>query len=262
MSPAREFLSVFASLLLIAGGCAVPLGSKEPLGGAIGTVSGPKSPDAPSAAWIERLLFPKRVAWQQWGESHLQTGDLVFTRGNYYVLLGAINFSDFLSTVSQSPFSHVGIVAIEDGQAVVYDISDSGLRSTPFARYVTQSNFEQIAVRRPAPELYSMLPEVLRFVRQKQAAGVTFDRRFELENESLYCSELIVAAFAAGGVEIAEPLPAGELPGLSDVSPWSLTLARIATGLELTDAVYTIGNASSGLYGSPLLVECLPPTEI
>ena len=78
-------------------------------------------------------------------------------------------------------------------QPVVYDISDSGLRSAPFAEYVTQSHFERIAVRRPTPELYSRLPEVLAFVRQKQAEGVKFDRQFDLDNDSLYCSELIAA---------------------------------------------------------------------
>lgn len=274
----RSALFVLASLLWIAGGCAAPsIGSLE-AGPSPGSVLQPASALVPAepesdrpqleasksspAAWMERLFFPKRLAWQQWGEANLQTGDLVFTRGNYYLLLGAINFSDFLCTVSASPFSHVGIVAIEDGQAMVYDISDSGLRSAPFARYVTHSNFEQVAVRRPRPELYSALPQVVRFVRRKQAEGVSFDRRFDLENDSLYCSEMIVEAFAASGVEIAAPVPAGELPGLSEVSPWSLTLARLATGLELSDAVYTIGNEASGLYGSPWFVECLPPTEL
>ncbi|WP_164103969.1 YiiX/YebB-like N1pC/P60 family cysteine hydrolase [Candidatus Laterigemmans baculatus] len=211
---------------------------------------------------MERWLFPKRVAWEQWGGANLQTGDLVFTRGNYYVLLGAINFSDFLSTVSASPFSHVGIVAIEDGQAMVYDISDAGLRSAPFAHYVTQSNFEQLAVRRPVPELYAALPEVIRFVREKQAEGVAFDRRFGLGNDALYCSELIVEAFAAGGVTVAEPVPAGELPGIGEVSPAMLELVQWTTGLALSDAVYSIGNETSGLYGSRWFVECLPPTEL
>lgn len=260
-----------AILLWITGGCASAIRLDAPA--TAPPQAGPPavpSPPAESqtserpfvAAWLEQALRPKRVAWRNWGAAHLQTGDLVFTRGNYYLLLGAINFSDFLSTVTESPFSHVGIVAIEDGQAVVYDISDPGIRCTPFERYVTRRGYRTAAVRRPVPMLYAALPKTLRFVREQQASGVAFDRQFRSGNPSLYCSEMIVDAFSTAGVEIAEPVRAGDLPGLGRVGPLAVSWVRFATGLAPDDHVHIIGSASTGLYGSPWLVEVLPPTEI
>ena len=217
-----------------------------------------------TAVWtsLEGLLFSQRPAWRQWGEQHLQTGDLVFTRGNYYILLGMLNFTDISTQICQSEFSHVGIVAVEEGVPMVYDVSNRGVDKLPFGHYVTQSGFQRVTIKRPDPSLYQALPATLEFVRRQASEGKQFDHRFEMGSDKFYCTELIAAAFSEAGVELCQPTLVSQLPGRATANPVSVELLKRLTGLQEHTAIYCIGNSNYGLIGNPLLREILPPTEI
>ena len=47
-------------------------------------------------------------------------------------MLGWFPLSHLIAQATASPFSHTGIIAIEDGEVVVYDCSSSGIQRQPF----------------------------------------------------------------------------------------------------------------------------------
>jgi hypothetical protein len=205
---------------------------------------------------------PERSTWKIWGEENLQTGDLVFTRGNYYMLLGAINFTDLATKMCQAEFSHVGIVVVEDNRPMVYDISDAGIEATPFEAYVTRQGYQQVAVRRPHDAIYPSLPQCVDYLRQQRQNKVRFDRKFLLGNQQLYCTELIYEAFNEAGIVLCQPVPVGELPGKDDILPATMFMAKQYTGLNDDTQLICIGNESYGIYGSPLFSQLLEATPV
>lgn len=216
-------------------------------------------------AWLSEagdFVFRRRAAWRRWAGRTLQSGDLVFTRGNHYVLFGLLNFSELSTTASRAEFSHVGIVAVEDGCPYVYDVSHEGVARVPFASYVTRSGCQRVAVRRLRPEYYRHLPEVLQFVERQRRRAVPFDKRFSPGNEALYCTELIAAGFTEAGLEVCQPTRVRDLPGLDRLHPWLLRLGTAATGVELDDRLYAIGNSRYGLFGSSFYIELLSGREV
>ena len=69
--------------------------------------------------------------WQNWGRNTLHTGGIVCRRGDARVLFGYFRFSQFVANADNSAFSHTGVVAIENGEPVVYDTSRSNGARTP-----------------------------------------------------------------------------------------------------------------------------------
>lgn len=208
------------------------------------------------------LWKPERAYWKAWGEEQLQTGDLVFTRGNYYMLLGAINFTDLATKMCDADFSHVGIVIIENHIPMVYDISDDGIQATPFDAYVTRHGYETVAIRRPLESTYQRLPLCVDYIREMQRKNVKFDKAFSLDNEPLYCTELIYEAFNSAGIKLCDAKRLDELPGHDRIQPTTLFLAKHYTGIDSTSPLICIGNESYGLYGSTWLSELLAATPV
>lgn len=215
------------------------------------------SPDAWHAWWN-----PERAVWKSWGQRELQTGDLVFTRGNYYLMLGVVNFTDLATKMCDAEFSHVGIVVIENNIPVVYDISDDGIQATPFEAYVTRQGYQAVAIRRPLESVYERLPLCIAYVRAQQKKKVKFDRKFVLDNEPLYCTELIYEAFNQANIKLCDTIRVDELPGSDQIQPTTLFLAKHYTGIETDTPLICIGNESYGLYGSRWLRELLSPTSV
>jgi hypothetical protein len=256
--------SIAAIFVVIAVGCSGPRLTPAP---GIGAESLPLQSDAqpsrePIAHKIESLLFSGRPNWRRWGNENLQTGDLVFTRGNHYVLMGLINFTEVATKASDSQFSHVGVVVVEDGAPVVYDASDLGVRKRPFDRYVTQYGFQQVSIRRLIPSHYHLLPTVVEYLRAHEAANTSFDHHFATGDQEVYCTELVVEAFGRGGVEVCERTKLSSLPGIDSISPTTISLATMVTGLTTDSEIYCIGNPDYGLIATPLYRELLPPTPI
>ena len=69
----------------------------------------------------------------------LRQGDIVFRLGDARVVRGLVPLSRFIARATGSPFSHTGIVAIEDGSPVVYDCSSAGVQRQPFEVWMLDS---------------------------------------------------------------------------------------------------------------------------
>ena len=108
---------------------------------------------------------PLMKQWDDWGKAVLRDGDILFRRGDAQLLFGHFPFSRFIAAAQ--PFSHTGIVAIEDGEPVVYDTTKPGSAasrsrsgsSTTSARSASSGSSPRIAVPRPGVRL---LPRVVR----------------------------------------------------------------------------------------------------
>jgi hypothetical protein len=218
-------------------------------------------PDAARARLAGELpLLPANelmAKWAGWGRSVLRDGDIVFRRGDARIARGLFPLSLFISRATGSPFSHTGIVALEDGAAVVYDCTSAGVRRQPFEIWMLDT-VGAWGVKRLKPELRRTIPGVLGYCRQKFEQQVPFDYGFRLDDTALYCLELTEKAFRSQGLALSEPVRIGDWENLTS---YPLTAIAILYGaglvldqpITLDQPVYLPGNERHGMWASPLL---------
>jgi hypothetical protein len=110
---------------------------------------------------------------------------------------------------TDSPYSHVGIVFVRDGEAVVWEAVNPVSR-TPFERWVARGPDGHFVAKRlvDADEvLADGGAEALRRA-VREFAGRPYDFRFSWSSDALYCSELVWKAYdKALGVQLSQPKP-------------------------------------------------------
>ena len=172
--------------------------------------------------------------------------------------------SRFIARATGSPFSHTGIVAIEDGSPVVYDCSSPGIQRQPFEIWMLDS-LGALGVKRLKPEHRERIAGVIGFCRAAFERQVPFDPGFRMEDDSFYCLELTEKAFRSQGLALSEPVRIGDWENLVsfphhrlsvpdrsrewcwiDRSPWSKRFMSPAT-------------SGNGVWASPLLETVIAP---
>ena len=158
----------------------------------------------------------------------LRTGQLVLTEAP-----GAYSFAFELIPEKFYPFTHVAIVAIEDGQPWVYDVTGEykatglhtkllanvhgGMRRTPFYEYVAPNLYAEIF----DPPAGADGEKIAAFARQKFAEEVEFDAFFQYEDhKKLFCTELVNLAILSAGGKPAPLVPARENASLKLALQW------------------------------------------
>lgn len=145
----------------------------------------------------------------------LKTGDLLFSVGKEHTeLLAAIQ-----NTTGQGkdiPFSHVGIVSIENGKTYVLEATHpEGVVKTPLEDFVkntaalTQKHLtvvrHLIAVGRVKKEFAYTIANAIKNAEKNLGKG--YDYAYSETNDQFYCSELVRFAFLdSHGKPIFEPL--------------------------------------------------------
>lgn len=125
---------------------------------------------------------------------------------------------------TNSPWSHCGIVAREGDQWVVYEALGQVQRVSLF-QFWLRSRYGQFAVHRFRTEYQQRIPAVLESVRE--FVGLPYDVRYELDDEKIYCSELIYKAFRnVTGEELGRLVKLGEL----NWQPYERTIREIERG--------------------------------
>ncbi len=211
-------------------------------------------------------ISPLMAKWQAWGKVVLKDGDIVFRRGNAHVLMGQFPFSKWLANASGSLYSHTGIVAIENGEAVVYDTTHSSVRRQPFYVWILD-NVGPIGVKRLKPDQQTHVPQVLAFCRKLFQDQPPFDFELNLDDSAYYCLEMTEKAFRAAGVTLSQPIKVGDMENISryplvvlmfqTLTPWTLK-----QGLTLEHPIYLPGNERHGIWASPLLDQVYPPAPV
>jgi hypothetical protein len=217
------------------------------------------------AAWDARLkgqLPPlpsnaEMARWQRWGREKLRHGDIVFRLGDARVVRGLVPLSRFIARATGSPFSHTGIVSVEDGLPVVYDCSYLGVQRQPFEIWMLDS-LGTPGVKRLQPEHRARIAGVIGYCRGAFERQVPFDFGFRMEDDSLYCLELTEKAFRSQGLALSEPVQIGDWEHLMSF-PLTAFLIPPVTGMvldrpiTLEQPVYLPGNERHGIWASPLL---------
>ncbi len=206
---------------------------------------------------------PEMARWQRWGREVLRQGDLVFRLGDARVVRGMIPLSRFIARATGSPFSHTGIVAIEDGSPVVYDCSSPGIQRQPFEIWMLDS-LGALGVKRLKPEYRARIAGVIEYCRSAYERQVPFDSGFRMDDDSLYCMELTEKAFRSQGLALSEPVRIGDWEYLASF-PLTAFLIPPISGLvldrpiTLEQPVYLPGNGRHGVWASPLLETVFGP---
>jgi hypothetical protein len=226
--------------------------------GFVGNYWGPAAWDARLKGQLPPLPMNTEMArWHRWGREKLRHGDIVFRLGDARVVRGLVPLSRFIARATGSPFSHTGIVSVEDGLPVVYDCSYVGVQRQPFEIWMLDS-LGTPGVKRLKPEHRPRIVGVIRHCRGVFERQVPFDFGFRMEDDSLYCVELTEKAFRSQGLALSEPVRIGDWEYLSNF-PLTAFLIPSATGMvldrpiTLEQPVYLPGNERQGIWASPLL---------
>lgn len=129
----------------------------------------------------------------------LRDGDVVFRRG-----ASAVS-RIVLASTDDSEFSHVGVIlrngdAVEVVHSLPSDSDGDGVRVESLESFSSGPSVEEVAFYRA-----SQLSEAQRAMMRAfliDSLGRPFDRRFKLLDDSAYyCTELVIRAFSAAGVQ-------------------------------------------------------------
>ena len=147
-----------------------------------------------------------------------QAGDIVFQSLPRNALVNAIE------GVTESSYSHCGIVAKEDGLWIVYE-AFRGVEQTPLSEFLSRGRNGGFAVYRLKPEFQPAVPQILKFTRPM--LGRRYDSRYRMDDERIYCFELIYKA-----CKRATQKELGQLVRFGDLNwrPFEETIIRFEGG--------------------------------
>lgn len=191
---------------------------------------GPDASRARSAGEIlPQAMDPEMARWNRWGRDVLRDGDIVFRLGDARAMRGLFALSRFIATATDSPFSHTGIVAIEDGSPMVYDCSSDGIRLMPFEVWMIDC-VGPMGVKRLKPEHRRHIPGVMAYCRTIFERQVPFDFEFRMDDSAFYCLELTEKAFRSQGLKLSEPVLIGDWEHLTS---YPITAVLLPHGTRL-----------------------------
>lgn len=202
-------------------------------------------------------LTPMMKRWDRWGRQNLKDGDVIFRLGDAKVLSGMFPISRFIAKVSGSRYSHTGIVAIENGEPWVYDMTSDGVRREPFYVFILD-NIGAMGIKRVKAPYRNQVPAVLNFCRTTFNNQVPFDYDLGIDDKALYCVEMTEKAFRAGGLILSQPVRLGDMENL-DQYPLQIRVLQYASAWVLSEPltsenlVFFPGNERHGIWSSPIL---------
>jgi len=201
--------------------------------------------------------------WSTWGRDVLRDGDIVFRLGDARTLRGTFPLSRFIARATGSPFSHTGIVAVEDGSPMVYDSSSAGVQRQPFEVWMLDC-IGSVGVKRLKPEHRHRIPGLIAYCRTKFEQQVPFDFGFRPDDAAFYCVELTEKAFRSQGLVLSQPVRIGDWEHLNNYPLTALatpyvTRLMLDRPITLEQPVYVPGNERQGVWASPLLETVFGP---
>jgi hypothetical protein len=230
-----------------------------------GNYYGPEATEARREGRMPPIVMtPHMARWDRWGRQILRDGDIVFRRGDARLLHGYFPMSRFLANCSNSPFSHTGVVAIEEDGPVVYDTTKTGAARQPFCVWILD-NVGWIGVRRLRPQYRDAIPKVMAYCRRVFQDQVPFDYELSPDDKALYCVEMTQKAFLAAGIELSKPIRVGDMERAPEfpVCMFGLRFASRYTmekPLTFDTEVYFPGNERHGIWSAKQLLTVVPPT--
>ena len=139
------------------------------------------------------------VACTPSGDYDAHDGDIVFHTSRSAQSLA-------IQLATKSPYSHMGIVYLRDGEPFVFEAVQP-VKLTPLDEWIERGEGRHVVVKRLRDADARLTAETLRKMRAvgEQLAGKDYDPYFEWSDERIYCSELVWKIFERGaGIELGE----------------------------------------------------------
>ncbi len=144
-----------------------------------------------------------------------QIGDVVFQSLPHGELV------DMIEGATRSPLSHCGIVALDRGRWVVVE-AIGPVQETPLERWIRRGRGWRLWAYRLHPSLAEGRPRFVEAARR--FLGRPYDYRYRMDDEYLYCSELVQKGFeTAYGAELGVLVRLGDL----DWTPYDGLIRRL-----------------------------------
>ena len=146
-------------------------------------------------------------------------GDVIFQS-----LPPATDLVRMIEGVTRSSYSHCGVVVKEDGKWLVAE-SIGTVRKTPLWSWVMRGRGGKFAVYRLKEPYRKHIPQFI--LALEPFIGCSYDFRYRMDDEVLYCSELVYKAYRnATGEEL------GKLVRLGDMNwkPYEATIRKYEGG--------------------------------
>lgn len=152
-----------------------------------------------------------------WGYTP-KAGDVIFQSLPHNPLVDAIE------GITGSPYSHCGIVVEKDGEWFVLE-AIGPVRETPLFSWISRGRKFNFDVYRLKSEHAEAIPEFIKAARGY--SGLPYDIKYEMDDEKIYCSELIYKAFKTATDE-----ELGELKALGEMNwkPYAKTIEYFESG--------------------------------
>lgn len=182
------------------------------------------------AAALLGLLCAAAFGWRWWSTQAAflryepAEGDVVFQSLPHGPVVWAIE------GVTGSPYSHCGIVARRDGRWVVYE-AYGDVSETPLRTFLFRGRGGGFVVYRLRPEHRGHIPQTLECC--TGYLGRPYDIRYRLDDEKIYCSELVYKAYrdATQGQELGRLVRFGDM----NWRPYETLIERIEGGAVPVD---------------------------
>ena len=130
----------------------------------------------------------------------LQNGDIIFQTSTS-------SQSKVIQSATNSKYSHVGIVYIEDNQFFVYEAS-STVKLTPINEWINNGLDGEYVVKRIKDSEDILTSDALKRMKKigEKFKGKGYDKYFEWSDEKIYCSELVWKIYKqALNIELGSP---------------------------------------------------------
>ena len=215
---------------------------------------GPEAWAARSRGELQPLFYtPQMAAWAQWARANVQEGDLLFRYGHSIRVTNRL--ANRLTTgLSDNRFTHNALAFYQGGEVWVYDVQvePEGVRKMPFEFWMLDTVPDTLAVKRLPPCYRPCIPQALAYCEAAWLRQPPFDSALRLDDERLYCSEMIEKAFRSAGLSLSDPIPIRCLPHYHRYS-FLRPLAERLSEIRVDQPVFALGNQWYGTYGSPCL---------
>lgn len=177
-------------------------------------------------------------------------GDLLFQALPHGDLVDAIEGA------SHSAYSHVGIVVQKSGQWFVREAIGPVI-DTPLAAWVSRGRYSQaFDAYRLKPAWQTSIPKIIKAT--EPFLGRPYDHRYRMDDEAIYCSELVYKAMlSATGVRL------GQLQKLGDIDwkPYQSTIEKYEGGAVPLDREMITPRAMSEAEGLERVHQGMPRAQ-
>ena len=147
-----------------------------------------------------------------------QTGDILFQS------LPSNELVDTIEGTTHSPFSHCGVVVKRDGKWTVIQALGT-VHYTTLYWWIAQGRWGHFAVYRLKPVYVHAISRFA--VELDKFAGLPYDYHYDMDDDAIYCSELVYKAFRnATGEELGTLVRLGDL----DWKPYAQTISKYEGG--------------------------------